>query len=99
MRREAGAKLPTDTRSSFSYENGVDNHNADDAAACYDYEEFFRRTSYIDSGIIGDDGKIMRCSNDLIIRYLEKVVVNEDGYEVWFKAGVSVKIPLEKLNK
>lgn len=99
MRREAGAKLPTDTRSSFSYENGVDNHNADDAAACYDYEEFFRRTSYIDSGIIGDDGKIMCCSNDLIIRYLEKVVVNEDGYEVWFKAGVSVKIPLEKLNK
>ena len=42
--------------------------------------------------MIGDDGKIMSFSNDMIVRYLEKVVVEDWGYEVWFKAGVSVRV-------
>lgn len=100
MRREAGAKLPTDGRSSFSGEGGVDVHSVDghiggDSPACYDYDEFFRRTSYVvDEGMIGDDGKIMSFSNDMFVRYLEKVVVLEDCYEVWFKAGVSARVPV-----
>ena len=32
--------------------------------------------------------------NDLVIRYLDKVVVKEDGYEVAFKAGVSVEVEI-----
>ena len=107
MRREAGAKLPlypsaegsvddhsVDEHSRGRVQSGVDDHSeAEEIAACYDYDEFFRRTSYVvDEGMIGDDGKIMSFSNDMIVRYLEKVVVEDWGYEVWFKAGVSVRV-------
>ena len=84
MRKEAGAHLPSQDAAPAA---------GDDGLACYDYDEFFRRTSYIvDEGVIGDDGKIMSFSNDMIVRYLDRVVVNEGDYEVWFKAGVSVKV-------
>lgn len=85
MRRMAGAHIPT--RESPS-EAG--------SAACSDYDEFFKRTScVIDESVIGDDGKIMSFSNDMVLRYLDRVVVNEKNYEVLFKAGVSITIPLE----
>lgn len=87
MRRKAGAKLPADMRS--------DEAAADDAinGACYDYEEFFRRTSLLDEETISEDGKIVSFSNDMVVRYLESVTVNEDNYEVKFKAGMSVTVP------
>ena len=31
-------------------------------------------------------------NNDLVIRYLDKVAVKDDGYEVTFKAGVTVEV-------
>ena len=31
-------------------------------------------------------------NNDLVIRYLDRVVVKDDGYEVVFKAGVTVEV-------
>ena len=37
-------------------------------------------------------GRMERFNNDLVIRYLDKVVVKDDGYEVVFKAGVSVGV-------
>ena len=62
-------------------------------AACYDYEEFFRLTSYVlDEGIVGDDGKIMAFSNDMVIRYLDTVTVLDEGYEVNFKCGLTVTV-------
>ena len=91
MRKEAGAHLPS---------RDAEPAAGDDGLACYDYDEFFRRTSYVvDEGMIGDDGKIMSFSNDMIVRYLDRVVVNEGDYEVWFKAGVSVTIGLGELKK
>ena len=30
-------------------------------------------------------------NDDLVIRYLDRVVVKDDGYEVIFKAGVTVE--------
>lgn len=30
--------------------------------------------------------------SDLVIRYLDRVVVKDDGYEVAFKAGVTVEV-------
>ena len=33
-----------------------------------------------------------RFNNDLVIRYLDKVIVKDDGYEVIFKAGVRVEV-------
>ena len=63
MRREAGAHIPPSPD-----DLSVDEKR--DSPACYDYDEFFRRTSYVvDEGMIGDDGKIMSFSNDIVIRY------------------------------
>ena len=33
-------------------------------------------------------------NNDLIIRYLDSMVVKDDGYEVIFKAGVTVEVEI-----
>lgn len=61
--------------------------------ACYDYEEFFRRTRYEpDEGVIVG-GRIVKFEQKMITRYLESVVVNDEDYEVRFKAGLSVNIP------
>lgn len=32
--------------------------------------------------------------NEMVIRYLEKVVVQDDGYEVEFKGGILTKVHL-----
>ena len=60
--------------------------------ACYDYEEFFRKTRYaVPEGVI-KDGKMIRFDNDLVIRYLENIVVEDHGYTVRFKAGMEMKV-------
>ena len=62
------------------------------SGACYDYEEFFRRTRYtVPEGVI-QDGMMVRFDNDLVIRYLENILVEDHGYTVRFKAGVEVKV-------
>ena len=64
-----------------------------DSPACRDYDEFFRRTRYIvDEGIIGEDGKVMSFSNDMVIRYLNNVVIKDGAYEVNFKCGLTVSV-------
>ena len=64
----------------------------DKSAACYDADEFFRRTAYIIDENVISEGRIMSFSNDLVIRYLENVIVNDDDYEVHFKAGIIVTV-------
>ena len=60
--------------------------------ACYDADEFFRltRPRYPDT-VIGE-GQVLGYDNEMVIRYLDKVVVNDDTYEVRFKGGVSVTV-------
>ena len=70
---------------------GTGDRDCEDAACC-DYDDFFKRTSRIkDCSVIGD-GRIESFSNDMVTRYLEKVLVQDDGYEVWFKAGIKVDV-------
>ena len=38
------------------------------------------------------DGQMEAFNNDLVIRYLDRVVVKNDGYEVAFKTGVTVEV-------
>ena len=73
----------------------VDVHTGAESPACYDYDDFFRRTSTIGASDVISYGRIESFSNETVVKYLEKVVVTEDGYEVWFKAGVSVSITTE----
>ena len=58
---------------------------------CRDYEDFFRRTRYtVPEGIIVN-GQMVAFDNGVVIRYLDKIIVEDDGYRVVFKAGVEVK--------
>ena len=60
--------------------------------ACFDYDDFFRWTKHpVPDGLILN-GQITRFDNDLVIRYLENVTVLDDGFEVKFKAGITVKV-------
>jgi hypothetical protein len=43
-------------------------------------------------GVLTEDGQMDAFNNDLVIRYLDRVVVKDDGYEVVFKAGVTVEV-------
>jgi hypothetical protein len=64
-----------------------------DDGSCRDYDDFFKRTRYtVPEGVLDENGQMERFNNDLVIRYLDRVVVMEDGYEVAFKAGVKVQV-------
>ena len=46
----------------------------------------------VPEGVLDEDGQIDAFNNNLVIRYLDKVIVKEDDYEVAFKAGVTVEV-------
>ena len=48
----------------------------------------------VPEGVLDEDGRMEAFNNDLVIRYLDKVVVDEEGYEVVFKAGVTVEVEI-----
>ena len=61
--------------------------------SCRDYDDFWKRTEYtVPKGVLAEDGSMAGFDNDLVIRYLDKVVVREEGYDVVFKAGVTVEV-------
>ena len=67
----------------------------EETGACRDYDDFFRRTRYtVPEGVLTEDGRMEAFNNDLVIRYLDRVVVKDDGYEVIFKAGVTVEVEI-----
>ena len=73
----------------------AENENAEESGACRDYDEFFRRTRYtVPEGVLDENGRMEAFNNDLVIRYLDRVVVKDDGYEVIFKAGVTVEVEI-----
>ena len=73
----------------------AENENAEETGACRDYDDFFSRTRYtVPEGVLAEDGSMAGFDNDLVIRYLDRVVVKDDGYEVIFKAGVTVEVEM-----
>ena len=65
----------------------------EETGACRDYDDFFSRTRYtVPEEVLDENGRIEAFNNDLVIRYLDNVVVKDDGYEVIFKAGVTVEV-------
>ena len=60
--------------------------------ACRDYEDFFRWTKHpVPEGLILN-GQITRFDNDMVIRYLDTATVTKNGFEVKFKAGITVNV-------
>ena len=71
----------------------MSNTDSEETGACRDYDDFFSRTRYtVPEGVLTEDGRMEAFNNDLVIRYLDRAVVKEDGYEVAFKAGVTVEV-------
>ena len=65
----------------------------EEAGACRDYDDFFSRTRYtVPEGVLDENGRMEAFNNDLVIRYLDRVVVKDGGYEVIFKVGVTVEV-------
>lgn len=70
----------------------TENEN-EESGACRDYDDFFSRTRYtVPEGVLDENGRMESFNNDLVIRYLDRVIVRDDGYEVVFKAGVKVQV-------
>ena len=44
------------------------------------------------SGLMRKSRRVKEFDDDMVARYLEEVIVNEEGYEVRFKAGISVEV-------
>ena len=60
--------------------------------ACYDVDEFFRLTRpRYPEDVIGE-GRVIGYDNEMAIRYLDKVIVNDQDYEVRFKGGITVTV-------
>ncbi len=73
----------------------AENENTEETGTCRDYDDFFSRTRYtVPEGVLTEDGQMEAFNNDLVIRYLDRVVVKDDGYEVIFKAGVTVEVEI-----
>ena len=59
--------------------------------ACSSYEEFFCRTRYrVPEGLLDPAGKLKYFDNDIITRYLERIIVAKQGYKIVFKAGIRI---------
>ena len=60
--------------------------------ACYDADEFFRltRPRYPDTVI--SDGRVIGFDNEMVIRYLDRVIVNDLDYEVRLKGSISITV-------
>ena len=60
--------------------------------SCYDAEEFFRLTRpRYPEGVI-EEGMVRGYDNEMVIRYLDRVIVNDQDYEVRFKGGITVTV-------
>ncbi len=60
--------------------------------ACYEAEEFFRLTRpRYPEGVI-EEGMVRGYDNEMVIRYLDRVVVNDLDYEVRLKGGITVTV-------
>ena len=61
--------------------------------ACRDYDAFFRRTKMMFPGnVLNQEGDIVGFDKSLVIRYVDRVLVQEDGFEVRMRAGISIKV-------
>ena len=87
-----GGTLGSDETTPVNSE-GAKRPEAQGDGSCTDYDDFFRITRYrVPDGVLDETGRMEAFNNDLVIRYLDEVVVEDWGYEVIFKAGVTVKV-------
>ena len=83
-------KIPSKVKTALK--TGTDNEVVEgekvDPAACYDLADFYERTDRITQW-----GPVKAFDDDLTKRFVDKIVVQQGGIEVEFKAGIAVKAP------
>ncbi len=65
--------------------------------ACFDAEEFYTRTRHdIPESIMDAKGRMAVFDNELVTRYVDLITVQDYGYDIHFRAGltISVKKPI-----
>ena len=72
-------------------DESVEEETQTDPAACYDLMDFYERTDNITQW-----GPVKGFDNDMVKRFIEKVIVQQDGIDVLFKAGITVRVPSEQ---
>ena len=68
---------------------------ASKAGSCYDHEEFFKLTRHTAPKGMLVNGRMVAFDNGLVIRYLDKILVEDGGYRVLFKAGLEVEVKVK----
>ena len=63
-----------------------------ETGACYDADEFFRLTRPRYPESVVSDGRVVGYDNEMVIRYLDRVIVNDQDYEVRFKGGITATV-------
>ena len=82
------AKVKTTLRTGTDDKGITGDELGRDPAACYDLADFYERTDRI-----AQWGPLDKYDNEMTKRYIEKIVVQQDGIEVHFKAGIMKKFP------
>ena len=74
-------------------EGGWKKEEVKDTPACRDYKDFFQSTRFeLPEGLLDERGRVARFDNELVVRYVDRVIVQDNGYDVVFKAGITVKV-------
>ena len=65
----------------------------EDDPACHDYEDFFLRTRVpLPRHTFNTAGRMVAFNNDFVIRYVDRIVVHDETYEVHFKPSLVVVV-------
>ncbi|MEE1159271.1 MAG: recombinase family protein [Atopobiaceae bacterium] len=65
----------------------------EDDPACRDYEDFFLRTRVpLPRHTFNTAGRMVAFNNDFVIRYVDRIVVHDETYEVHFKPSLVVVV-------
>ena len=65
----------------------------EDDPACHDYEDFFLRTRVpLPRHTFNTAGRMVAFNNDFVIRYVDRIVVHDETYEVHFKPCLVVVV-------
>ena len=66
--------------------------------ACRDYDEFFIRThKSLPSCIFNAYGRVQQFNDDMVVRYIDRITVTDEGFDVHFKVDVKIRITAREI--
>lgn len=75
------------------YQPMVNEEEISPQPACYDVDEFFEWTRHDPpESLMDSKGKMVAFNNDLVIRHIDLITVQDRGYDIHFKAGITIHV-------